>query len=139
MYAGMFGHSFAACICRHLCSMIYSRYNPRFPLKFGAKVQKIFVFRKFFLSKNHADSEIFMPNFVVPRNFGDESWSIFLAYVKKKRAKRGWCLHNSKKCSNFAAETEDGVAGGAHAEPIPTSSEQAQVRSRRALGFQYIY
>ena len=47
-------------------------------------------------------------------------------------------MHNSKKCSNFAAETEDGVAGGAHAEPIPTSSEQAQVRSRRALRFQYI-
>ena len=27
-------------------------------------------------------------------------------------------MHNSKKCSNFAAETEDGVAGGAHAESI---------------------
>ena len=99
-----------------ICAMIYSRYNPRFPLKFGAKVQKIFVFRKFFLSKNHADSEIFMPNFVVPRNVWDESWSSFLAYVKKKRAKKGGGLHNSKKCSNFAVETEDGVAGGAHAE-----------------------
>ena len=53
--------------------------------------------------------------------------------------KMNFHLHNSKKNSIFAAETEDGAAGGAHAEPIPTSSEQAQVRTRRALRFQYIY
>ena len=32
-------------------------------------------------------------------------------------------MHNSKKCSNFAAETEDGVAGGAHAESFITQQK----------------
>ena len=58
-----------------------------------------------------------------PRNFWDESWGGSLAYVKKKRAKRGWCRNKSKKCSNVAAETEDGVAGGAHAESFITQQK----------------
>ena len=42
-----------------------------------------------YLAKNHADSEIFMPNFVVSPKFWDESWGGSLAFVKKKRAKKG--------------------------------------------------
>ena len=32
-------------------------------------------------------------------------------------------MHNSKKCSNFAVETEDGAAGGAHAESFITQQK----------------
>ena len=38
-------------------------------------------------------------------------------------------LHNSKKSSTFALETEDGVAGGAHAEPIQTDEAKVHTPS----------
>ena len=42
-------------------------------------------------------------------------------------------MHNSKKCSNFAAETEDGAAGGAHAESF--ISKRKALYPAEHLGF----
>ena len=42
-----------------------------------------------YLAKNHADPEFFCKKTVVSPKFWDESWGGSLAFVKKKRVKKG--------------------------------------------------